>query len=145
MRAESEAERLTAEDGQLQRRLRLLEQAGAELECDLPSASLYEWSGTVSLASSSGGGRERVAVEAKQLLLRGAVIMIQSHVRAHKARQQASFATISTSATQKIMNLYIANRPDVLAVQRMSREVADMSKLYLDPRLPGLTRQVPRK
>ena len=55
-------------------RVRLLEQAGAELECELPSASLYEWSGTVSLASSSGGGRERVAVEAKQLLLRGAVL-----------------------------------------------------------------------
>ena len=71
-----------------------------------------------------------------QLLLRGAVIMIQSHVRAARARkQQASLATISTSATQKIMNLYITNRPDVLVAQRitrpLSRDCADMSKLYL--------------
>ena len=50
-----------------------LAQAGATLECELPNASLYEWSGSVSFAGSSGAPEE-VAVEAKQLLLRGAVL-----------------------------------------------------------------------
>ena len=49
-------------------RIHALEAAGAQLECELPTASLYEWSGSVSFAHRTGNSRE-VPVDAKQLFL----------------------------------------------------------------------------
>ena len=72
-----------------------------------------------------------------QLLLRGAVIMIQSQVRAHKARREIVTNTISTGARRTIMDLYIMSKPEISTAQRitkqlpMSRDCADMQRKYL--------------
>jgi magnesium-transporting ATPase (P-type) len=57
-----------AEEQTVASRIRALEAAGAQLECELPTASLYEWSGSVSFAHRAGNSRE-VPVDAKQLCL----------------------------------------------------------------------------
>ncbi len=62
-----------AEEQAVVNQIRDLEAAGAELECELPNPSLYEWSGCVSFRNRTGDQNE-VPVEAKQLLLRGAVL-----------------------------------------------------------------------
>ena len=62
-----------AEEAAVVERIKGLAEAGARLECELPNASLYEWSGSVSFMGSNGDPEE-VPVEAKQLLLRGAVL-----------------------------------------------------------------------
>ena len=63
----------SAEEQAVVDRVRGMETAGAQLECELPTASLYEWSGSVSFTTGAGE-QEEVSVEAKQLLLRGAVL-----------------------------------------------------------------------